>query len=46
MDKLINLNDGDHVSTIEPLISTEDAEEAANAELAEKEAQTKALNAK
>lgn len=32
--KLINLNDGDRVSTIEPLISTEDAEEAANAELA------------
>jgi DNA gyrase subunit A len=44
--KLINLNDGDHVSTIEPLISTEDAEEAANAELAEKEAQANALNAK
>ncbi len=44
--KLINLNGGDHVSTIEPLISTEDAEEAANAELAEKEAQAVALNAK
>ncbi len=43
--KLINLNDGDRVSTIEPLISTEDAEEAANAELAEKEAQANALNA-
>ncbi len=44
--KLINLNDGDHVTTIEPLLSTEDAEEAANAELAEKEAQANALNAK
>ena len=44
--KLINLNEGDRVSTIEPLLSTEDAEEAANAELAEKEAQANALNAK
>ncbi|MCW3051780.1 MAG: gyrase subunit, partial [Chthonomonadales bacterium] len=44
--KLINLNDGDRVTTIEPLISTEDAEEAANAELAEKEAQANAINNK
>ena len=44
--RLINLNDGDRVTTIEPLISTEDAEEAANAELAEKEAQANAINNK